>query len=562
MSIVLVESVLSLLLAAADGTAAQSSQPRTLTSAGAIRALGFTPDGRELVSGYDGGLRAWNLQTGESRPLPAPRDWIRDLVVLRDGRILAGGDKGAYVLSPSDGKRQQLTRKAACSVDLSKDGKTAVLVAEDGFHVYSLPGFQPLRTIPDEARFRNCRHVAVSRDGKHVAGLAHQPDFQVRLWEVSTGRAVSVGGVGRERGKLGDVVAFAPDRSLLAATRNDNEIGLVDYATGTLVGKLVAHRKPITELAFSPDGRTLAAASEDGIRLWDLTTQRTRAKLMPGDYVTALTFSPDGQTLGAALLSDAIKLWQLQHAASPKPTASTAAKPSGGEPAYMVIADGASDFTLAEAKLVAYDKQGFPRYGSYPKLVDSSTIQGLKPGYWVVVAAVARDKSVAQRLNGFLGSLGAKSYLRKVEVDKADDLRLLVIRGSQLRCERTGKRTITGRVRAFYLLLEEECHGECEGQGGTPFITSRAGKNGGVALPYTADQVPKDGVLHIGCEHDPAGFGESRVACTLPGVLDNDGPRFDAKDDPITEIDTVTAGCYDYDELNDYLHRNVYHDRE
>jgi hypothetical protein len=275
--------------------------------------------------------------------------------------------------------------------------------------------------------------------------------------------------------------------------------------------------------------------------------------------VTALAFSPDGQTLGAALLSDAIKLWPVQDGVSPKLAAGTA-KPSGGEPAYMVIVDGSSDLT--EAKLVAYDKQGFSRYGSYPKLVDSGTIQGLRPGYWVVIAAVARDKNVAQRLNGFLGALGAKPYVRKVEVAKPDDLRLLVIRGSKLRCERKGKRTVTGRVQAFYLLQEEECHGECEGQGGTPFITSRASKNGGVVLPHMAEQVPKNGVLHIGCEHDPAEFGESSVACTMPGVLGHKGPRFAANHEQITEIDAVTAGCFDYDELNEWLREHVYQDHE
>jgi WD40 repeat protein len=109
MSFILVQSVLSLLLAAADVTAVHASQPRMLKPSGDLRALGFTPDGRELVSGHDGELRAWNLQTGESRPLPVPKGWTRDLVVLRDGRILAGGDRGAYVLSPSDGKLQHLT---------------------------------------------------------------------------------------------------------------------------------------------------------------------------------------------------------------------------------------------------------------------------------------------------------------------------------------------------------------------------------------------------------------------------------------------------------------------
>lgn len=542
------------MLVAADGTTAQPNQPRTFTSPGSIRALGFSPDGRELVSGETDGVRVWNLRAGTSRFLAGPRGMVRDVIVLGDGRIFVGGDGGAYVLRPADGTRRTLTGKEVCSVDTSRDGKTAILVARDGFHVLALPGFEAIRTVADEAQLANCRSAAVSWDGKQVAGLSHRPDFQVRVWEVASGRQLVVAGLERERNPS-TPVAFAPDRGLLAVTAGETEIRLVDTLAGTLVGTLVAHRKSVTELAFSPDGRTLAAASEDGIRLWDLATKTTRAKLVPGDYVVALAFSPDGKTLAAALLSDGtIKLWPVAGGTGPSPVARAGAvKPTGGEPAYMVIADGSPDFALAEAKLVAYDKQGFPRYGDYPKLVDSSTIAGLNPGYWVVVAAVARDKSVAQRLSAFIGSLGGKPYIRQVQVDQPDELRLLVVRGAKLQCERKGKRAITGRIRGFHLLQEEACHGECEGQGGVPFITARASKNGGVVLPYTAKQVPTNGVLHIGCEHEPTDFGQAHVACTLPGVLGNDGPRFDANGGPITEIGAVTAECFDYDELNAWL---------
>ncbi len=543
-----------LLLAVPDAATATPNQPRTLTSPGAIRALGFSPGGHELVSGESDGLRVWNLQAGTSRWLRGPRGVVRDVVVLGDGRIFTGSDGGAYVLGPADGTRRTLMAKEVCSVDTSRDGKTAVLVAMDGFHVFSLPGFEKIRTIADDAQLANCRSAAVSWDGKHVAGLSHRPDFQVRVWESASGRKVAVAGLERERNP-GTLAAFAPDRSLLAVTAGDTEIRLVDYLAGTLVAKLVAHRKSVTALAFSPEGRTLAAASEDGIRLWDLATKTTRTKLMPGDYVVGLAFSPDGKTLAAALLSSGtIKLWPVEGSAGPGPThAASAPKPAGGETAYMVIVDGSPDLTEAEAKLVAYDKQGFPRYGDYPKLVESASVEGLSPGYWVVVAAVARDKTVARRLNAFIGALGGKPYVRKVQVGKPDDLRLLAIGGGKLRCERKGKRTITGRIRGFHLLQEEECHGECEGQGGVPFITARASKNGGVVLPYTADQVPRTGVLHIGCEHEPADFGEASVACTLPGLQGNATASFDANKEAVTEIDAVTAECFDYDELNDWL---------
>ena len=58
-----------------------------------------------------------------------------------------------------------------------------------------------------------------------------------------------------------------------------------------------AHAESILDVAFSPDGRTLATASRDGTaKLWDLARGRTRATLdvHPGRWVNAVAFSPDG----------------------------------------------------------------------------------------------------------------------------------------------------------------------------------------------------------------------------------------------------------------------------
>ena len=68
-------------------------------------------------------------------------------------------------------------------------------------------------------------------------------------------------------------IAFSPNGTILAPVGNDGMGRLWSTATGELLTTLDGQSTSLRSLAFTPDGRTLAATAmgDNDIRLWDVT---------------------------------------------------------------------------------------------------------------------------------------------------------------------------------------------------------------------------------------------------------------------------------------------------
>jgi WD40 repeat protein len=72
---------------------------------------------------------------------------------------------------------------------------------------------------------------------------------------------------------------------------------------------LPGHMQETTDVAFSPDGRTLASLSQgESLKLWHLPTLRQVYSLKMANAGMWLRFSPDGSRLAISMMDNQLTL--------------------------------------------------------------------------------------------------------------------------------------------------------------------------------------------------------------------------------------------------------------
>jgi WD40 repeat protein len=110
-------------------------------------------------------------------------------------------------------------------------------------------------------------------------------------------------------------VAFSPDGNTLAMAGDDGAAVLHHPATENDVGRLAGHRRVVHDLAFHPDPGKHLLATTDGhgwmVRVWTTKPLATRpdAFLRHQGFASAVAFSPEGRLLATASEDRMVQVW-------------------------------------------------------------------------------------------------------------------------------------------------------------------------------------------------------------------------------------------------------------
>ncbi len=264
--------------------------------------LRFSPDGKRIVAGdYPGGVAAvWDAATG------------KQLAAIETGSGYRGSAE--YLFLSPDWKTLYVSREKRKATRVEKSGKRVIHWEFEGdVRAWDISTGELGDTLKHSPP-RGISGMLLSPDGTTVATFEELsgesdpgPKRAASLWDVKT----------RQCRPLSDALeywsVFSPDSKILASPVGSpsgwtTAIKLIDVGTAKekVAIPIVEKNVRVGYLAFSPDGKELLGQvrEDEGrhwLRFWDATTGQETASLEgdKNDVFLWMAFSPDGRTLAA-----------------------------------------------------------------------------------------------------------------------------------------------------------------------------------------------------------------------------------------------------------------------
>jgi RNA polymerase sigma factor (sigma-70 family) len=297
-----------------------------------VRNLGFSADGKVLLSADWHGVSRWDAATGRLLGRfgdPRGRQF-QSIAFSADARtaILTMDEGDVDVWDAAAGQRVLRFRVQRFPlVVLSPDGKALAVHDQDAQD-------RPSLRLHDATTGKELHSLAGHRDTVHhfvFSGdsqtlVSAGDDRAIRFWDVATGRQVRRLDAAEAIGHL----ALLPGGRTLASVavtkgestsggsrvtfwRQGEEIVLWDLATGKEAHRLKGHgQNGVAAMAFAPDGRTLVSSDWQTTHWWDVASGKERvAWRFPAGRVVTMAFAPDGRTLATGGSDQVVRLWDV-----------------------------------------------------------------------------------------------------------------------------------------------------------------------------------------------------------------------------------------------------------
>jgi len=292
-------------------TSDQSPHRRLIGHSDPVTSVAFAPDCSQLASAStDHTVRLWNTKTGEQLILSGHTDKVYGVAFSPDGSFL--------VSSSSDRTIRQwdsITGKEVCEpiedvglggVDIASDGDMIAGCSLGGVTLWRRKTGERIAN-PQDASDIHC--IRFSPDGRSLV-VAHA--HEVRVWTLQPDLATAPW-VGFQ-GHSGDVrsATFSPDGRYIASASNDGTIRIWSTESSQcVVQPLHRHSSPVRSVAVSY-GDIIASGSDDEfVRVWDARTGEETLPPLRGhtNRVLSVSISPDGDIIASASQDRSIRFW-------------------------------------------------------------------------------------------------------------------------------------------------------------------------------------------------------------------------------------------------------------
>jgi WD40 repeat protein len=326
---------------------------------GQVEAVAFSADDRSIISGgFDLRVRIWDVETGrEQSALSGHDNIITAIAVSPDNRYIVSGSRQSanqlILWDAASGEQLQILQGRSVyeieTLAYSPDGTLLAATTTDGrlrlwdTDLYTprepLTGnqdiaFQPTGSLiavggaaltlhdltaeTEETALQDTdsliTNIAFGPDGARIAAVDAAGDL--RIWDVANHTEIArltgwhSGGV--------NAVAFSPDSATLVTGGGDTfghlgGVHLWNVREGVQLATLPVEHGAVQSMAVSPDGRTIAVGTTNGVLEFRDGTSGQTSSSIEGHQgrILSVVFSPDGTAVASGGDDAAARLWDV-----------------------------------------------------------------------------------------------------------------------------------------------------------------------------------------------------------------------------------------------------------